>query len=98
MEASSVDTLKIDRSFVTGRGLTVEGTQIVGAILDLAKNLKIEVVAEGTEQEGQVRQLADMGCHYAQGYYSSKPLASPDVEALPDSPAPPFKVAVRTRR
>jgi diguanylate cyclase (GGDEF)-like protein len=80
-----VDTLKIDRSFVTGLGVTVEGTQIICAILDLAKNLKMEVVAEGAEQEGQVRQLADMGCRYAQGYYFSKPLASPDLEALLDS-------------
>jgi diguanylate cyclase (GGDEF)-like protein len=91
-----VDTLKIDRSFVTGLGLTVEGTQIIRTILDLAKNLKIDVVAEGTEQEGQIRQLADMGCHYAQGYYFSKPLASPDLETFMDSPSPLSKVAAQT--
>jgi EAL domain-containing protein (putative c-di-GMP-specific phosphodiesterase class I) len=91
-----VDTLKIDRSFVTGLRLTVEGTQIIRTILDLAKNLKIDVVAEGTEQEGQIRQLADMGCHYAQGYYFSKPLASPDLETFMDSPSPLSKVAAQT--
>ncbi|MDE2331899.1 MAG: GGDEF domain-containing protein [Bradyrhizobium sp.] len=91
-----VDTLKIDRSFVTGLGLTVEGTQIIRAILVLAENLKIDVVAEGTEQEGQIRQLTDMGCHYAQGYYFSKPLALPDLDALLDSSAPLSKVAARS--
>ncbi|MEH2613069.1 putative bifunctional diguanylate cyclase/phosphodiesterase [Bradyrhizobium sp. AZCC 1693] len=91
-----VDTLKIDRSFVTGLGLTVEGTQIIRAILDLAENLKIDVVAEGTEQEGQIRQLADMGCHYAQGYYFSKPLPPNDLKALLDKSAPLSKVAART--
>jgi diguanylate cyclase (GGDEF)-like protein len=91
-----VDTLKIDRSFITGLGQTGEGTQIVRAILDLAKNLQIDVVAEGTEQEGQIRQLTDMGCHYAQGYYFSKPLASHDLEALLDRSASLSAVAART--
>lgn len=91
-----VDSLKIDRSFVTGLGLTGEGTQIIRTILELAKNLKIDVVAEGTEQEGQIRQLADMGCHYAQGYYFSKPLAAPDVEVLLGSSALLSKVAEQT--
>ncbi|WGS03047.1 GGDEF domain-containing protein (plasmid) [Bradyrhizobium sp. ISRA443] len=77
-----IDALKIDRSFVTRLGLTVEGTQIIRTILDLAENLKIDVVAEGTEQEGQIRKLTEMGCHYAQGYYFSKPVAPADIEAL----------------
>lgn len=77
-----VDTLKIDRSFVSGLGPAGEGVEIVQTILDLAENLHIDVIAEGTEQERQIRQLTEMGCHYAQGYYFSEPLTQHDLELL----------------
>lgn len=81
-----VDTLKIDRSFVNDLSRSGDGKQVIRAILDLAKNLNIDVVAEGTELEGQVRQLTDMGCHFAQGFYFSRPLASQDLDSLLTSP------------
>jgi diguanylate cyclase (GGDEF)-like protein len=77
-----IDTLKIDRSFVSNLNSSGEGRQIIRAILDLAQNLNIDVVAEGTELVDQVEQLTDMGCHYAQGYYFSRPLAARDLDVF----------------
>ncbi|WP_027132775.1 putative bifunctional diguanylate cyclase/phosphodiesterase [Geminicoccus roseus] len=68
------DTLKIDRSFVRGLQDRTEGGQIVQTILDLARNLRMEVVAEGAETEGQVRRLRALGCGFAQGFVFSRPL------------------------
>jgi diguanylate cyclase (GGDEF)-like protein len=73
------DTLKIDRSFVATLQQNVEGREIIRTILDLAQNLKMDVVAEGTETEAHVVELRAMGCGFAQGYFFSKPL---DVVAL----------------
>lgn len=50
------------------------GRDIIQTILDLAKNLRMDVVAEGTETASDVEQLRDMGCGFAQGYYFSRPL------------------------
>lgn len=68
------DTLKIDRSFVSALQSRSDGGQIVQTILDLAKNLNLDVVAEGTESEDHVKILHQMGCGYAQGYFFSRPL------------------------
>ena len=71
-----VDTLKIDRSFVTSMNQTDESLQIVKTIITLAGNLGMQVVAEGVENEEQLNQLKSLKCHYAQGYYFSKPFDS----------------------
>lgn len=68
------DTLKIDRSFVNALQGGSEGAEIVQTILDLARNLGLDVVAEGAETEIQASQLRQMGCQYVQGYYFSRPL------------------------
>jgi diguanylate cyclase (GGDEF)-like protein len=68
------DTLKIDRAFVSALQSRSDGGQIVQTILDLAKNLNLDVVAEGTESEDHVNVLHQMGCGYAQGYFFSHPL------------------------
>ncbi|MDX8481527.1 EAL domain-containing protein [Mesorhizobium sp. VK24D] len=68
------DTLKIDRSFVSALQQRPEGREIIQTILDMAKNLHMDVVAEGAETEAHVDQLRQMGCGYAQGYYFSRPL------------------------
>lgn len=69
-----LDTVKIDRSFVTALQEKEGGRDIIQTILDLAKNLRMDVVAEGTETASDVEQLRDMGCGFAQGYYFSRPL------------------------
>ena len=69
-----VETLKIDRSFVGARDGTLENAEIVRAIIGLAHNLGIGVVAEGVETETQRAMLAGFDCDAAQGYYFSPPL------------------------
>jgi diguanylate cyclase (GGDEF)-like protein len=73
-----VDTLKIDRSFVTSMNEADENLQIVKTIITLAGNLGMQVVAEGVETEEQLGQLRSLKCQYAQGFYFSKPLEAID--------------------
>jgi diguanylate cyclase (GGDEF)-like protein len=70
----SVNTLKIDRAFVSRLGSGREGIRIVEAIISMAKSLDITVVAEGVETLEQASQLQQLGCEYAQGYWFAKPL------------------------
>ena len=69
-----VDTLKIDRSFVTTMSEADENLQIVKTIVTLAGNLGMEVIAEGVETEEQLNLLRMLKCQYAQGYLFSEPL------------------------
>jgi diguanylate cyclase (GGDEF)-like protein len=73
-------TLKIDRSFVDGCAEVSEDQQIVRAIVDLAHNLGMHVVAEGIESAGQVTALQRMRCDAAQGFLIAKPLASDQLD------------------
>ncbi|MGI4794369.1 MAG: EAL domain-containing protein, partial [Janthinobacterium lividum] len=77
-----VDSLKIDRCFVTG--LEVEGgnLRIVRAILGLAASLGLSVVAEGIENAQQAALLGRLGCSYGQGYYFARPLPVHDAAML----------------
>jgi predicted signal transduction protein with EAL and GGDEF domain/heme-degrading monooxygenase HmoA len=77
-----LDILKIDRSFVSQMDQAEESRHIVQTIMHLARSLRMEVVAEGTETESQVTQLKALGCDYAQGYFFSKPLAPAAILAL----------------
>jgi diguanylate cyclase (GGDEF)-like protein len=70
----SVDTFKIDRSFINRLGSKGDGLRIVEAMLLMAKSLDIKVVAEGVESSEQAFQLQQLGCDYAQGYWFSKPV------------------------
>ncbi|HEX4902674.1 MAG TPA: EAL domain-containing protein [Acidimicrobiales bacterium] len=63
-----VELVKIDRSIVSGFGRNDSDTVIVTMLSRLADVLEIEIVAEGLETEDQREQLAELGCHYAQGY------------------------------
>ena len=80
-----VDCLKIDRSFVWGLGQDPEGTAIVSAIVNLARDLGIEVVAEGVESAPQLEMLRALGCNLAQGFYFSEPLDHPNASLLLES-------------
>jgi EAL domain-containing protein (putative c-di-GMP-specific phosphodiesterase class I) len=73
-------TLKIDRSFVDGCADQSEDQQIVRAIVDLAHNLGMHVVAEGIETGAQVDALQRMRCDNGQGYLIAKPLTTADME------------------
>jgi diguanylate cyclase (GGDEF)-like protein len=69
-----LDVIKIDRSFVDGVGADDEDTAIVAAIVEIARSLGLQVIAEGVEGEVQLERLRQLGCHGAQGYLFSGPL------------------------
>ena len=69
-----VSTLKIDRSFVTGVGVTATDTAIVASIVALAQALNLDVVAEGVETAEQLAQLRAHHCAKAQGFFFAPPL------------------------
>jgi EAL domain-containing protein (putative c-di-GMP-specific phosphodiesterase class I) len=71
-----LDTLKIDRSFVSRLNEVNQASMIVKATLELAHNLGFNVVAEGVENQQQRDQLRDWGCEFAQGYFYAKPLSA----------------------
>jgi EAL domain-containing protein (putative c-di-GMP-specific phosphodiesterase class I) len=77
-----LDTLKIDRSFVSQMRAHARNGEIVGTILSLANGLGMTVVAEGVETEEQLYGLRKMGCGFAQGFFFSKPLPAPRIEEL----------------
>jgi diguanylate cyclase (GGDEF)-like protein/PAS domain S-box-containing protein len=77
-----INTLKIDRSFVKRVAEDGESWEIVRAIVTLAHNLGLDVIAEGIETSEQATQLQALRCEYGQGYYYSRPIDSKTVEAL----------------
>ena len=77
-----VDVLKIDQSFVRDVEEESEDTAIIKGVINLARSLKIEVVAEGIETMGQLRFLIANGCHVGQGYLFSRAVAGSQVPLL----------------
>ena len=76
-----VDVLKIDKSFIDDILGSPQQRALVNAIVTLARNLDLAVVAEGIEEVAQRALLARMGCPYGQGYLFSKPVWREDVAA-----------------
>lgn len=75
-----VDVVKIDRAFIAGIPDNEEDTAIVDAIAGLTRGLKLNLLAEGVENERQLDKLKSIGCIYGQGYYWSKPLPGDEYE------------------
>jgi diguanylate cyclase (GGDEF)-like protein len=71
-----VDTLKIDKAFITDVSSDNDDVAIVEAVLGLGKHFNMKVVAEGIEDEAQLEFLKSQGCDIAQGYFISKPLSA----------------------
>ena len=76
-----VDIVKLDRSFIGGLPESATDRAIVRALLTLARDLKLRVVAEGIERLGQLSFLQSHGCPEGQGFLFSKALSAADVEA-----------------
>jgi EAL domain-containing protein (putative c-di-GMP-specific phosphodiesterase class I) len=77
-----IDTLKIDRSFVSRMANDGESLEIIRAIITLAHTLDMDVIAEGAETSQELAQLRSLQCEYGQGYFFSKPVDSYAAEEL----------------
>ena len=69
-----IDVLKIDKSFVSGIGTSLDDGSIAAAVISMGSNLKYKVVAEGVEDQFQLDFLRERHCDEAQGFFFSKPL------------------------
>jgi len=77
-----IDTLKIDRTFVSGMTEKADDASIVSAMISLGKALNLTIVAEGVETEDQARLLRLLRCHEMQGYLFSRPVPKEQLEYL----------------
>ncbi len=77
-----LDTIKIDRSFVSGIGTDDADLPIVQAVISLAHGLGVDVVAEGIETEEQLVGLRRLACDRGQGFYFARPIPPDDLRSL----------------
>ncbi|MGM0396265.1 MAG: bifunctional diguanylate cyclase/phosphodiesterase [Bacillota bacterium] len=77
-----IDIIKLDRNFIWEIGKDQGKEFIIKAVIDLAHNLGMSVVAEGIETEEQLEFIKKSGCDYAQGYYFSKPMSVGDIDDM----------------
>ena len=77
-----IDTLKIDRSFVSNMSLGDKNREIVNTIIILAHRLGLDVIAEGIETEIELETLREYNSDYGQGYFFAKPLSKKDATEL----------------
>lgn len=70
----NLDVLKIDMRFLSKGPSESRGEKILEAVIKMAKSLDMPVIAEGVEEEKQVKMLKRLGCDYIQGYYFAKPM------------------------
>ena len=77
-----VDIIKIDPSFVAGLGQDPTLTLLTRTIVQVGRDLGMQVVAEGIEHPRQLAELREMGCGYGQGFLVARPMAASGVESL----------------
>ncbi|MEW9798088.1 putative bifunctional diguanylate cyclase/phosphodiesterase [Alteromonas sp. CYL-A6] len=80
----SIDTLKIDRQFISEIETSERSRLVTGAIIDLAKRLSLSICAEGIEHIAQWEYLLDHGCDHVQGYLFSRPVPLEELQTLPN--------------
>jgi EAL domain-containing protein (putative c-di-GMP-specific phosphodiesterase class I) len=78
----AVDTLKIDRSFVTGVATDTHNAAMVRAMITLAHDLNLTVVAEGIEDESELSFVEKLSCDFGQGFLFSKPVPAGVAQSL----------------
>ena len=96
-----MDSIKLDRSFISGLGNNRQDTAVVYAAVSFAKALHLTITAEGIESNAQVEQLRALGCELGQGFLFSKPLPSWEMAEYlishdPSAQTLPLLNAVRT--
>jgi len=77
-----INTLKIDKAFVSSIHTDEGGSSIVDAIVAMAKGLKLNLIAEGVETDPQLEYLKDLGCEEIQGYLFGKAESAAHTEQL----------------
>jgi diguanylate cyclase (GGDEF)-like protein/PAS domain S-box-containing protein len=77
-----IDVVKIDKSFVDGIGVSEQRLALAEGIVQIARTLQLEVIAEGIESEVQRDLLIAMGCQFGQGYLLAMPMATHQAETL----------------
>jgi diguanylate cyclase (GGDEF)-like protein len=77
-----VDSLKIDRAFITGLELSSEAHALTHTLIQLGKALGLQTLAEGVERQDQVRELQREGCDLAQGFLFARPLTADALEGF----------------
>ncbi len=77
-----VDVVKIDKEFFSDTVNTSKGRAVISTVVDLAKNLDMDVISEGVETKEQVEFLTEIHCAMVQGYYFAKPMPIADFEKL----------------
>ncbi len=82
LQQFSINTVKIDQSFISRLSKNEKDAEIVQSIINMAHNMKMHVIAEGVEQSGNLRTLENMKCEYAQGFFFSYPLNIHEAEKL----------------
>jgi len=75
-----IQTLKIDRSFISGVPENLDDISIINAITAMAKNLRLDIIAEGVEEAAQMDFLRSIGCDKVQGYYTGRPVPAQEFE------------------
>jgi EAL domain-containing protein (putative c-di-GMP-specific phosphodiesterase class I) len=76
------DVLKVDQRFAKNIFTDPKDQVIVSGIMAIARNLNIEVIAEGIEIPEQLLFFESMGCTFVQGYYFSRPVSAPKLEEI----------------
>jgi diguanylate cyclase (GGDEF)-like protein len=77
-----IDILKVDKTFIDDIAAEERDSTVARAIISLAQTMELAIVAEGVEHPGQVAELRELGCDFAQGYWFAKPLNVDGVEAM----------------
>ena len=85
MRALPIDILKIDRSFVADLSTSEMENTLTGAILALARSLRLDQIAEGVEDAAQAQWLSRHACGQAQGYHFARPMPAERISALLDT-------------
>ena len=80
LSSMPIDVLKMDIAFIRNIERNEKDFRLVELIVDIARYLKVPVVAEGVETENQLKLLRDAGCDLVQGYYFSRPLPADEFE------------------
>jgi EAL domain-containing protein (putative c-di-GMP-specific phosphodiesterase class I) len=88
-----LNVLKIDRSFVTDLSERRDYAAVVNAIVHLAHNLGMKLVAEGVETSEQLTMLQALDCDYAQGYFFGRPVPADEADAFIQRKLAPSRAA-----